>query len=112
MVACKFLRTHHKCCSKIVLCFWSQIVVGGEVKDEAKGTVPTTSVEILDLTTKSWKKGPSVPEGICCGVLVEEIPGSVLYVGGKLVHGNGRKLFKKKFQITKNLGKGNLFTEK
>jgi len=40
-------------------------------------------MEILDLTTKTWKFGPSMPVGLCQFQMVEHYAGGVVSIGGR-----------------------------
>jgi len=58
----------------------SIIVAGGSFKDTY-----LSSVEILDVGSNLWRKGPKLPYPICCSAMVEHPNGGVVLVGGKSV---------------------------
>jgi hypothetical protein len=62
----------------------SIIVAGGNI--DVQGDI--SSVEILDVGSNHWRKGPDLPYPICCSVIVEHPTGGVALIGGR---GNNSK---------------------
>ena len=56
----------------------SIIVAGG--RDSSSGV--TSSVEILDEGSSTWRPGPDLPEGVYGASMVEDPRGSVIIIGG------------------------------
>ncbi len=42
-----------------------------------------SSVEILDVESNQWRKGPELPFPICCSAMVEHPSGGVVLIGGR-----------------------------
>lgn len=73
-------REWHSCAmikADISTPLYTVIVVGG-----ASGGTWLSTVEVLSEDSRSWKDGPELPFGICCGSLVEDSFGGVILIGG------------------------------
>ncbi len=57
------------------------IVVGGS-HGFGRTIHPLQSTEIYDDVTSTWRSGPELPDGIALGVLVEDLSGGVVLIGG------------------------------
>jgi hypothetical protein len=57
----------------------SVIVAGGWTVSDGD----TSTVEILDVGSNKWRKGPDLPFGICCSSMVEHPSGGVALIGGR-----------------------------
>ena len=42
-----------------------------------------TIVEVLDTNSATWRRGPHLPIGICCGTMAEDPSGGVVMIGGQ-----------------------------